>query len=50
MRDGTPKGYAFIHFKGNEYVIDYKAAGHSKDYQMELFAPKVVARGRKTSA
>lgn len=45
-----PGNYAFIHYKGNEYVIDYKAAGHAKDYQMELFAPKVVARGRKTSA
>ncbi|AKD03700.1 calcineurin-like phosphoesterase family protein [Pontibacter korlensis] len=50
MRDGTPKGYAFIHFKGNKYVIDYKAAGHAKDYQIEVFAPKVVEHGRKTSA
>ncbi|HUC79439.1 MAG TPA: metallophosphoesterase N-terminal domain-containing protein, partial [Flavisolibacter sp.] len=24
MRDGTPKGYAFIHFIGNSYSIDYK--------------------------
>jgi hypothetical protein len=50
MRDGTPKGYAFIHFNGNQYAIDYKAAGRDKAYQMELFAPKVVAQGRNTSA
>lgn len=50
MRDGTPKGYAFINFKGNDYVIDYKVAGRPKDYQIEVFAPKVVAQGKNTSA
>ncbi|MCC9168426.1 calcineurin-like phosphoesterase C-terminal domain-containing protein [Pontibacter harenae] len=50
MRDGTPKGYAFINFKGNEYMIDYKVAGRPKDYQIQVFAPKVVAHGRNTSA
>ena len=50
MRDGTPKGYAFLHFDGNEYTIDYKVAGKPADYRMELFAPKVVAKGRGTSA
>lgn len=50
MRDGTPKGYAFINFKGNEYSIDYKVAGKPANYQMEIFAPKVVAKGRRTRA
>lgn len=50
MRDGTPNGYAFINFKGNEYVIDYKVAGRPKEYQVEVFAPKVVAQGSNTSA
>ena len=50
MRDGTPKGYAFINFNGNEYNIEYKVAGESKDYQIEVFAPKVVAKGRRTKA
>jgi hypothetical protein len=50
MRDGTPKGYAFLRFDGNRYVIDYKAAGHPQEYQMRVFAPKVVAQGRNTSA
>lgn len=50
MRDGTPKGYAFINFTGNQYSIDYKVAGKPADYQMEVFAPKVVAKGRRTKA
>ncbi|WP_416448514.1 calcineurin-like phosphoesterase C-terminal domain-containing protein [Leeuwenhoekiella sp. A2] len=50
MRDGTPKGYAFIHFNGNQYDVDYKVAGKPEDFQMEIFAPKVVAKGRNTKA
>lgn len=50
MRDGTPKGYAFIHFSGNDYVIDYKAADHPVDYRMNIYAPKVVAQNKKTNA
>ena len=42
MRDGTLKGYAFLHFQGNRYSIEYKVAGKPKEYQMELYAPKVV--------
>ena len=50
MRDGTPKGYAFLHFDGNEYTIDYKVAGESEDYRMKVFMPQVVAKGRGTGA
>ncbi|MBG6062991.1 hypothetical protein IWX83_002798 [Flavobacterium sp. CG_9.1] len=50
MRDGTPKGYAFINFKGNQYNIDYKVAGKPKTYQMEVFAPKVIEKGRSTKS
>ncbi|ALJ04346.1 metallophosphoesterase [Pseudalgibacter alginicilyticus] len=50
MRDGTPKGYAFLHFNDNKYNIEYKVAGKPKDYQIEIFAPKVVAHGRRTKA
>ncbi len=50
MRDGTPKGYAFINFNGNEYNIDYKVAGKPAEYQMEVFSPRVVAKGRRTKA
>lgn len=50
MRDGTPKGYAFLRIKGNQYSIDYKVAGKPKEEQIRLFHPKVVARGRGTQA
>ena len=50
MRDGTPKGYALINFEGNKYNIDYKVAGKPDEYQMEIFAPKVVAKGKRARA
>lgn len=50
MADGTPKGYAVINFAGVTYSVDYKVAGKSRDYQMNIFAPKVVARGKNTKA
>ncbi len=50
MRDGTPKGYAFLHFDGNQYTFDYKVAGKPKDYRMQVFAPQVVERNKRTSA
>src|SRR5690606_20854812 len=50
MRDGTPKGYAFLTIDDNQYKINYKVAGKPKEYQMEIFTPKVVAKGRNTSA
>ncbi|WP_268223305.1 calcineurin-like phosphoesterase family protein [Sinomicrobium oceani] len=50
MRDGTPKGYAFIRFDGNRYAVDYKVAGAPATYQMNIFSPEVVARGRRTPA
>jgi hypothetical protein len=50
MSDGTPKGYAFINFIGNQYKVEYKAAGKSKDYQIEISIPKVVEQDKKTSA
>ncbi|MET0635653.1 MAG: calcineurin-like phosphoesterase family protein [Chitinophagaceae bacterium] len=40
MRDGTPKGYAFIHFKGNQYTIDFKVVGKDPAYQISVYVPK----------
>lgn len=48
MRDGTPKGYAYVTIKGADYEIDYKVAGQPIEYQMRLFAPKVVRQGRSS--
>lgn len=42
MRDGTPKGYAFLNVDGNQYTLDYKVAGHPSDYQISIYNPKVV--------
>lgn len=50
MRDGTPKGYAFLSFDKNQYRIHYKAADKPMDYQFEIFAPKVLEQNKKTSA
>lgn len=50
MRDGTPKGYAFLRIDGNQYVIDYKVAGKTADYQMEIFNTKVVPHNKGTSS
>ncbi|WPP49601.1 calcineurin-like phosphoesterase family protein [Catalinimonas niigatensis] len=50
MRDGTPKGYAFISFKGNQYEVDYKVVGEDEDYRMRIFTPKVVPHEDRTSA
>lgn len=51
MRDGTAKGYAFLNITDNQYTLDYKVAGKPADYQINIFAPKVVAhnRGRQAS-
>jgi hypothetical protein len=46
MRDGTPKGYALLRITDNQYVIDHKVAGKSKDYQIQLSHPKVVGNKR----
>lgn len=50
MRDGTPKGYAYLHFDNNRYVIDYKVAGKLQDYRIRIHAPKVVRQAKWSSA
>jgi 3',5'-cyclic AMP phosphodiesterase CpdA len=42
MRDGTPQGYLFLNINGNRYDVDYKVAGKSAEYQMHIYASKVV--------
>ncbi len=43
MSDGTPNGYATVHFNGNRFSIRYKAARKPTDYQMQIAAPDVVS-------
>ena len=46
MRDGTPRGYALLTIKDNQYVLDYKVTGREEDYRMEVFMPKVIGNKR----
>jgi hypothetical protein len=50
MRDGTPKGYVFIDFNGNSYELRYKVADQEPSYQMEIFAPQLIEKDKRTSA
>lgn len=50
MRDGTYRGYSFIHFKDNQYSVDYKVAGKSEDFQIQIHVPKVIPFQSKNSA
>lgn len=43
MRDGSPNGHSVITFDGRRTTFDYKAAGRPADYQMNVYAPDVVA-------
>ena len=43
MTDGAPNGYSILTFNGNEYRLDFKAAGRPADYQMSIHAPEVVS-------
>jgi C terminal of Calcineurin-like phosphoesterase/N terminal of Calcineurin-like phosphoesterase/Calcineurin-like phosphoesterase len=45
MQDGTPNGYAFISFKGSEYIIDWKAAGKPLEHKMNIYIPRGIAAG-----
>ncbi|NJO68869.1 MAG: metallophosphoesterase [Bacteroidetes bacterium] len=50
MRDGTPKGYVYMTFNGNQYSARYKVAGKPDDIQFQIYAPKVVRQNKSTSA
>lgn len=40
--DGTPNGHTVMHFDGQKYVLEYRAAGKPAEYQMRLIAPEEV--------
>lgn len=42
MRDGTPKGYALLHIKNNQYTFDYKVADRDEKYQIAVYGPNIV--------
>lgn len=41
-KDGTPNGHTVMHFDGQKYVLEYRAAGKPAEYQMRVVAPEVV--------
>lgn len=46
MRDGTPNGYAFLNIEGNDYTIDWKAAGRPASQQMNIHTSRPVPAGQ----
>lgn len=50
MRDGTSNGYASIHFKGNEFVLNYTVAGDNASKKMSIWGPEVVPQDSWHSA
>lgn len=45
MRDGAPNGYSFIDFNGADYTIDFKAARHPANHQMNIWLPDEIKAG-----
>ncbi|MCK5278657.1 MAG: calcineurin-like phosphoesterase C-terminal domain-containing protein, partial [Cyclobacteriaceae bacterium] len=40
MRDGTPRGYWFMHVDGSDYQLEYKVSGRDKNKQMHIWLPQ----------
>jgi hypothetical protein len=47
--DGTPNGYTFVDFDGNNYQVTFKAAGLDPAVQMRVFTPDLLPRDPETS-
>ncbi|MDP2237276.1 MAG: calcineurin-like phosphoesterase family protein [Bacteroidales bacterium] len=50
MSDGSPNGYNILHFKGNTYSWDYKAAGKDANHRMRIYGPKKFQTGKTNRA
>ena len=50
MRDGTPNGYSIATFEGSNVLVRYKVARRPGDYQMNVYAPEVVAASTASDA
>ena len=47
MRDGTPRGYAFLKISNNNYDLRYKVAGKDSSYQIQIYAPQIVGHNSR---
>ncbi|MCH5600673.1 calcineurin-like phosphoesterase C-terminal domain-containing protein [Niabella ginsengisoli] len=50
MRDGTPRGYAFLQISNNDYKLRYKVAGKDSNYQIKIYAPNIVEHNSRGGA
>ncbi len=50
MRDGAPNGYSILKFDGTKYQLDFKAAGRSSDYQMNIMVADAKRQGQLDKA
>ncbi len=50
MSDGGPNGYSIISFDGQQYTLDYRAAGRGKEYQMQIHAPEEIPAGESNNS
>lgn len=48
MRDGAPNGYNIFTFDGNQYSMEFRAAGRSEGYQMNIYAPDDIPMDEQT--
>ncbi|WP_281765923.1 calcineurin-like phosphoesterase family protein [Neptunitalea lumnitzerae] len=47
MRDGTPKGYAYLAITNNTYTYEYKASGSPISHKFSVHIPKIVPQTKK---
>jgi hypothetical protein len=47
--DGTPNGHTVMHFDGQKYLLEYRAARRSPDYQVRVMAPEVLSTATATA-
>lgn len=50
MTDGAPNGYSILTFDGEQYQLDFKAAGRDEDYQMQISTDGPLETGKLQSA
>ena len=43
--DGTPNGHTVMHFDGQKYLLEYRAARSNPDFQIRITAPELVKAG-----
>ena len=46
--DGTPNGHTIMHFDGQKYLLEYRAARKNPNYQIRIMAPEVVTAAAET--